>query len=527
MRFDPALAGEIPVTEKKYLYIYLSAAIFVLLLAAINYTNLASAISLKRSRELALRKIAGSNRLRIIMEVMMESVVFSLLALFVAVIFVELSRPYFIRVMDRSFVFDYSQLPLFLLIAVLVGLLAGIYPAIFSSRFRVMSLLKETANKGPRGGAFRNVFVMIQFGITSFLLICALTFTRQLHYIQAQDLGMETDQVYNLPVHWSGVKVGALKAALVQNPVIQRVSTSSFGAGLNNWHQTAYWPGPSGEESCQMDVHCVDPDFFETLGIHFLEGADTYRNQGRTDSSVFIISASARDHMGWDRAVGRQYGVFGPGSYGSVAGVVDDIRFRSLHQKGYPTAYVLVDAPLADKMQIKVREDQTGKALAFARQQWKEFAPATAPFMLTSLEEGFANLYEKEQRTRRIVGYFTGFALIISLFGLASMATYISMQRTKEVGVRKVIGANRQGLIRMLIGSFVKWVIIAFLLATPLAYLYLTRWLQNFAYHLDSSALAGVFVISGVFALAVGVSGVLFQAWRVSGTNPVHALRDE
>lgn len=525
MRFEPVRGNTFPTIDRRYIFIYLSAAVFVLLLAAINYTNLASAISVKRSKEVALKKIAGSSRRRIILEVLVESVLLSLLALFLAVVFVEMARPLFVRSVQAEMVFSYSDLPLYLLVAVVVGFLAGLYPAFYSSGFGIMTLLKETLYKGRKGSAFRNALVLIQFGITSFLLICALSFSQQLKYLNQQDLGLQVENVYSLDVHWSGIKLDRLKQALKDAPEIEGVTTSSFGAGVVNWNQTAYWPGSTEEERINMYVHLVDRHFFETLKIEILDGRDKYSQLKRKDRSLYVINASASDYLGWDRATGKEFSVYGDTKYGEIAGVSADFKFRSLHHKVEPSAFVLRDEAVQDRMHIRVMGGQTPQALDLIRKEWDQYAPPNAPYLLSSLEEDFENLYAAEQRTRRIVSYFTVVALIISFLGLTGLAAYISLQRTKEIGIRKVIGATRKGLAGMLLGSFIKWVVIAFLIASPLAYLYVNHWLQNFAYHMDISL--WVFLLAGIFALGVGVLSVIIQVWRASGTNPVNALRYE
>jgi len=525
MRFEPVRGNAFPTTDKKYIFIYLSAAVFVLLLAAINYTNLASAISVKRSKEVALKKIAGSTRRRIIAEVLVESVLLSLFALFLAVIFVEVLRPLFVRSVQTGMVFSYSDLPSYLLVAVAVGILAGLYPAFYSSGFGIMTLLKETIYKGRKGSAFRNVLVLIQFGITSFLLICALFFSQQLQYLNRQDLGLQTKNVYSLDVHWSGIKVGQLKESLKAAPEIEGVTTSSFGAGVVNWNQTVYWPGSTEEERINMYVHRVDRDFFETLQIDILEGKGLYNQLKRKDRNLYVINASASDYLDWESSIGKAFSVFGSSRYGEIAGVSADFKFRSLHHKVEPTAFVLNDEAVSDRMHIRVMGSQTPQALNRIREKWEQHAPPNAPYLLSSLDEDFENLYAAEHRTRKIISFFTGIAMIISFLGLTGLSAYISLQRTKEIGIRKVIGATRKGLAGMLLGSFIKWVVIAFLIASPLAYFYVNRWLQNFAYHMDISL--WLFLLAGLFALGVGVLSVMIQTWRASGTNPVKALRYE
>ncbi|MFO8236605.1 MAG: ABC transporter permease [Bacteroidales bacterium] len=525
LRFEPVRGNDFPTIEKKYIFIYLSAAFFVLLLAAINYTNLASAISIKRSKEVALKKISGSSKHRIIMEILFESIVLSILALAFALIMVELLRPLFSQAIQGNLVFNYGKIPFYMVISLIVGIIAGLYPAFYSARFNIMGLLKESAYRGKKGGNLRNILVLIQFGITSFLLICALTFTKQLNFLNEEKLGMNPKDVFTLEVHWKGVKVEELKNELQNSTSVAKVTTTSYGAGLVNWNQTAYWPGSTEDERINMFVHNVDKDFFETLEIDLLEGAEKLESHNRTNKTFYLLNESAKEHIGWDKVQGEAFSVFGSQNYGEVLGVFRNFKFRSLHHKEEPSAFILRNSVVKNKMLIKSKPGKKAETIDAIKEKWADFAPPNAPFLLSSMENDFENLYEAESRTKKIVTYFTIVALIISFVGLLGLATYISLQRTKEIGVRKVMGSTEGGIIKMLVSSFLKWVILSFVIAAPLAYIYMNNWLQNFAYHTEIGVT--VFLHAGLFALGVGFFSVIFQAYRAALTNPVDSLRYE
>lgn len=525
LRFIPIRGNEFPTIEKKYIYIYLSAAFFVLLLAVINYTNLASAISLKRSKEVALKKIAGSSKSRIIAEILIESILLSMIALLLALIFVELLRPGFNQAIQKNLHFDYSRLPFYIMIAISTGILAGLYPAIYSSGFNIMGLLKESFYKGKKAGRFRNILVLVQFGVTSFLLICSLVYIKQLNYLNSKNLGLNPHNIYTLQVHWPDVKVEQLKQELLIHSDIEGVTTTSFGAGLVHWNQTAYWKGSKEEERITMYLHEVDKDFFETLNIPFREGGEYYKQQKRTKKALYILNEAAQKHIGWENALNKSFSVFGSHSYGEVVGVSENFNFRSLHHKIDPSVFLMRAPVVRDNMLIRYKPEKANEVLNTVRQKWDELAPPNAPFMLTSLEKDFENLYNIEQNTKKIVIYFTIIAIIISFLGLLGLATYISLQRTKEIGVRKVLGSTESGIINMLVGSFMKWVIVAFVIASPLAYLFMEDWLRNFAYH--TKITVWVFLIAGLFAIGIGFFSVIFQSLKAANTNPVDSLRYE
>jgi putative ABC transport system permease protein len=525
MHFEPMRGNHFQVIDKKYIFILLSSAIFILLLAVINYTNLSSAIALKRSKEVALKKIAGSSRVRIIMEFLLESVLFSIVALFLAVIMVEFIQPLFNRLIGVALHLDYTSIPFFLLIALLIGILGGIYPAIHSSRFNIMGLLKESYYKGKKASTFRNILVLIQFGITGFLLISSLTFTKQLNYIYTRDLGIRTQNIYEIQVHWQGIKLKELKNELKQHTGISHVTTTTFYPGNDGWHQSAYWKGMEEDREIQVFLHSADKDFIKTFGINMLEGGEVYKKVKAESEPLYILNQSTKEHIGWDQAQGKLFSVFGRKRMGKVIGVIEDIKFRSLRHPVEPSVLLIGDMIFPSRMFIRINGENHSEVLDYVESKWEEFAPPNAPFMMSSIEEDFENLYQTERKSRKIFIFFTVVALFVSLLGLLGLATYISLQRTKEIGIRKVFGSSGKAIVGMLTVNLLKLVAIAFIIACPLAWLYLNNWLENFAYHTKLNA--EIFLLAGLFALSVGFISVIFQAWRAATTNPVDSLRYE
>lgn len=525
MHFEPIRGNSFQTIDEKYIFMGISAAIFLLLLAVINYSNLATAISIKRSREVALKKISGSSKTRIVFEIVGESILLALFSFLIALVWVELLKQVINHPMIQNVQMNYSYLPALVLISVFVGFLAGIYPAVYSSGFSIMSLLKESVYKGKRAGAFRNVLVLIQFGITSFLLICAFTYSKQLNYVTASDLGMNPSNVYTLPVHWPGVKVDELKEALLNDPGIEKVATSTYQTGQDNWNQSAFWKGMNEDEQFNMFVYAVDKDFFETMGVELIEGKDRYADLQRRDRKLYVLNESAKNRIGWKEAEGKPFSIFNARLNGRVVGVSPDVNMRSLHHKIGPSAYIIYDAALPYNMYIRVADAHVEKVRSVLQEKWKEFAPENAPFMLSSMDQDLINMYQTEMTSKRVVVYFTLVAMIISFLGLLGLTTYISLQRTKEIGIRKVLGSTEGGIVRMFGGQFLAWVLIAFLLASPLAYLYMRQWLQNFAYKTEVGA--DVFLLAGLFALMVGFLSVVFQSVRAAKNNPVDSLRYE
>jgi len=524
MRFEKVRGNSFKTIDRKYILIFLSASLFILLLAIINYTNLASAISLKRSKEVAIKKIHGCHRKRIILEFLVESIFFSLLALIFAFILVELIGPHFGNLIDEEVQLSYTYLPMFILLSVFVGFLAGIYPSVYGSRYNVLLLLNQSINKGIKAKIFRNVLIIIQYGMTSFLLICSLTFSKQLDYIFNRNLGLIMDNVYEVQVHWDGIKLKELKNELKSFAAVQAVSTSTFTPGEEGWNQSVTWEAMQEERQINMFILEADKDFASTLQINYLEKYDDFSSLNFNTHGYYILNKSAKNYIGWKEAIHKQFTIYYD-EVGYVAGVVEDFNVRSLHHKSSPTAIVLSDNPVQDKMHVRVTPGYEIDFITFLERKWKEFAPLNAPLMVSTLDDEFENLYSAERKTKTIVIIFTLVAIVIAMLGLFGLATFITLQRTKEIGIRKANGANIKNLIIMLVVEFVKWVFYAFLIVIPIAYLYLRGWLNNFSYKTGLSW--WIFGIAGLLTLFIAFLSVIIQSYRASLKNPIESLRYE
>jgi putative ABC transport system permease protein len=525
MRFEQIRGNTFKTIDRKYIYIFLSATILILLLAIINYTNLSSAVSLKRSKEVALKKISGSQRKQIVIEFLVESILFSIFALVIVLIFVELLSPAFGRLINEEINLSYTLIPYFLFVTILVGLLAGIYPSIYGSQYNIMLLLKESFFKGKRAQNFRNLLVVIQFGITGFLLISAISFSNQLDFMFNRKLGLNTDNIYEVQVHWSGIKLKELKNELKLFSGIESVCTSTFSAGEEGWNQGASWEGVTDENQTSMFVLLSDKDFVKTLGIEFIEKLDNYDDVSLDNGEFYIINKSAKEHIGWENSINKYFTIYSNDSLGKVVGVVDNFNFRSLHHKSSPSVISVRERPVADKMHIKIKTGYEDEVFDFIKQKWTDFAPVNSPLIITSLKDEFENLYSTEKKTKKIVILFTIVATVISVLGLIGLATYITLQRTKEIGIRKVLGSKTGTVILMLIKDFIKWVIVAYIIAAPLAYFYIRNWLQNFSCHININI--WIFILAGFLTIIVAFISVFILALKVARQNPVNSLRYE
>ncbi|MFW5720789.1 MAG: FtsX-like permease family protein [Bacteroidota bacterium] len=524
MRFEVVRGNSFNTIDRKYLLIFLSASIFILLLAIINYTNLASAISLKRSKEVAVKKILGSHRARIVLEFLTESIVFALFALLIAFILVELVNPYFGRLIQEEIPFSYAYIPLFILLTVLVGIASGIYPAVYGSRYDIFGLMKQSVYRGKKAKLFRNLLVVLQFGITCFLLICALTFSKQLNFLINRSLGLESDNILEIEVHWEDIELESLKNELLKFAAVESVTTSTFKAGEESWNNSVYWEGMTDEKQINMFVLAADKDFIKTLKILYLENIPDFEKLNFKENRYYILNESAKKYLGWQECINKSFSIYS-NEMGIVAGVVKDFNFRSLHHQASPSVIKLSGKPVRDKMHVKLLPGTETDFMNFLQEQWSKYAPANAPLIVTTLSEEFENLYTTERKTKTVIILFTVVALFVSMLGLFGLATFITLQRTKEIGIRKANGAQIQTLIIMLVTEFVKWVLIAFIISFPIAYFYLRNWLQNFSYQTNLSI--WLFVVSGVLILLVALLSVIIQSYRAARKNPVESLRYE
>lgn len=524
LRFEPVRGNTFKTIDRKYIYIFLVATIFILFLAIINYTNLSSAVALRRSKELAIKKISGSRKRQIIAEFLAESVLFTLIALVLALILIELISPGFGQLINEEIQLSYELIPYFILISIFVGITAGIYPSLYGTKYGIIELLKESFFKGRKAKYFRNALVMIQFGITSFLLICAITFSSQLNFMFNREIGINPKDVYEIEFHWDGIKLNELKNELKEFPGIENVSTSTFSAGEDGWNQSARWEGMVDSDQINMFVLASDKDFVKTLGIKFLEKLDDYDDMSFSGGEYYIINKSAKDYIGWKEANNKLFTIFSD-TLGRIVGVVEDFNFRSLHHASSPSVILVKQNPISDKMHVKVKPGYQDEFFMFLEKKWKDFAPVNAPLIITDLKQDFENLYSPEKKTQKVIILFTIIAIFISMLGLLGLATFITLQRTKEIGIRKVLGSGIFRIIILLVVDFVKWVFIAFFIALPLAYLYIQYWLQNFSYHININI--WTFILAGSFILLIAFLTVLILVLRATFKNPVDSLRYE
>ncbi len=529
------LDGELSAnSDIRYVYIFSAIGLFILLLACINFMNLSTARSANRAKEVGLRKVVGADRSNLVMQFLSESVVISFLALVIAIAIMRLSLPHFNALAGKTMSFSQINQP-WLWLAMLgmifgVGLLAGSYPAFFLSAFRPIQTLKgKLAMKGGNS-LFRNSLVVFQFAITIILIIGTLVVYDQLNYIQNKKLGFNKDQILILNDAYAlQNNIMPFKEELKRNPDVLNATISGFLPTPSSRNNNATFLGRNPETSSTHVVtqFSVDYDYVNTLGMEIVEGRD-FSHDFPTDSSAVIINEAAAQIFGiTEDALGQEIGTWGGGQDGSyvifkVIGVVKNFHFESLREKIGPLMMFISNSQ--GNLTMRVNTDNLPNFLTNLEKKWNEFAPGQ-PFAFEFMDEAFFQVYEAETRIGGIIRLFTFLAIFVACLGLLGLATYTTEQRTKEIGIRKVLGAPVGRIYLLLTSEFAKWVAIANIIALPAGYLLMRQWLQGFEYQ------AGIGWHTVLFAALLGVTiavlTVSFHAIRAATVNPIESLKHE
>lgn len=523
--------------DSRYTNLFTLIAIIVLAIAAINFMNLSTAKSNERAKEVGIRKAIGAQRTQLTAQFLGESVLLSLMALVLALVLVKLSLPYVSNLSNRElqFSFLYSQPTMLiggLAGALMVGVIAGIYPALFLSSFNAIKVLKGARFSGGKTGSLRNVLVTIQFTSAIFLIIATVFAVRQLRFMQTMNPGFSKDQVMILPLdRVTSPKYDALKTEISASSLIAGVSASQQRLG-NNLHQTGvvfHGDGPARELTSSQII--VDPDYLNLYKIEMVAGRNFSQDYASENGKAYIINESLakellKDHpkASMESLIGKMFGFGGMDSAGAIIGVAKDFNFNSLHHK-IETLCMLNQRDWGfSEMSVKIRGGQTKEAIAQVKSIWTKFFP-DHPFDYTFLDEHFASLYKADAQVSKVVGILAVLAIIISCLGLFGLASYSAERRVKEIGIRKVLGASVQSITTLLSKDFIRLVLIANIIAWPLAWFVLNKWLQDFAYRISLNWM--VFLLAGAVAILIAMLTISFHAIKTAMANPVKALRSE
>ncbi len=509
----------------QYVYIFGAIALFILLIACINFMNLATARSIKRAKEIGLRKTIGAIKYQLIGQFLGEAILYAVIAVLLAVLLVELVLPLYNDMAQKQIslhLLDGKMLSALLLITLFTGLAAGLYPALFLSSFQPAKVLKGTFQAGKNGTVLRKGLVVLQFVLSIVLIIGTLIINDQLTYIRNKKLGYDKENVIVVPMSGEIYKnLEAFKNELLAHPGVQDITTASQNlTDVASSTSGADWEGKATDQEILLNQLSVDLDFIKTFKINMAEGRAFSKERG-TDSTAFILNEEAVKQMGITDPVGKSFSVHGV--KGTIIGVAEDFNFQSVHQAIAPLV-LFVSPDWRSNLYIKTNRQAIPETLTAAAASWKELNPAY-PFECRFLDESFEAMYKAERRTGQLFDYFAFIAIFISCLGLFGLAAYTAELRTKEIGVRKVMGASVSSILLLFSKDYVKLVLIAFVVATPCAYFLMYRWLEGFAYRTAISPV--VFVLAIVFSLAITLLTVGYQSVKAAMANPVDSLRSE
>ncbi|MCG8607743.1 ABC transporter permease [bacterium] len=509
----------------QYVRIFSLVAVFVLLIASINFMNLATARSERRGKEVGLRKVVGAQRHQILRQFFGESLFMSLAAFIVALACSYLLLPLFNELSGKQLFIGelgLSMLAAFIGIAVLTGLVSGSYPALFLSSFRPAETLKAGGGSRSSSSLFRKILVVTQFALSVIMIIGTLVVSQQLDYIRNKNLGLDKE---NLAYVWMRGeyrdKYEIAKQELLRNPNITSVTVTSqlptyVAQSTSGWD----WDGKNPDDNILMHHISVDYDYVETFKMEMAAGR-FFSLEFATDSVAAIVNERAVDIMGLEFPVGKRLSI--GSSDLTIIGVVKNFHFKPIQTEIEPIVMFLSPNRYY-VMVLRTNPENISTTIDYVESVYKKFNPET-PFSFHFLDDRYDNLYRAEQRIGKISRYFAIIAILISSLGLFGLASFMAEQRTKEIGIRKVLGASVPGIFVLLSKSFVFLVGLANLIAWPIAYYFMTNWLENYAYH--TSLGWSIFLLAALLAVTVVVFTVSYQAVRAALANPVNSLRYE
>ncbi|MEX2347537.1 MAG: ABC transporter permease [Balneolaceae bacterium] len=526
-----------------YVYIFSGLAFFILLLACINFMNLSTARSSQRAKEVGVRKTLGSARSQLAGQFLLESIVLSIIALGIALFLVELTLPYFSNLAGRTMQVDYFSVPalsgIILGIVIITGLLAGTYPAALLSSFLPVRALKGTFIEQKGHGFFRKGLVVFQFSISIVIIVGLLTINKQLQFIQNKNLGFDKDQIvvvedaYNIGN--SSYAVDDYKEAMMQNTIFETATISSFlpvdGFGRDD---RTYWPKgatPSQDNTVNMQRWRVDADYIETLNMEIIEGRN-FSEESETDRNTVILNESAAQRFGFENPIGETITIYDSNPDGSInqevlldyeiIGIVNNFHYQSLRDNITPLG--LFYEPSYGNVAFKISGENAGEAIALLEGEWKSRAGGQ-PFSYTFLDQRFDQMYRAENRVQNLMSAFSVLAILIACLGLFGLSAYSAEKRSKEIGIRKILGASISSVLGLISKEFLALIALSFVISIPIAWIVMEQWLREFTYRTEIGM--DVFVLAGSGTVIIALAAISWQSLKAALMNPVESLRNE
>ncbi|MFC1724416.1 ABC transporter permease [candidate division KSB1 bacterium] len=516
-------------TDIKHLYLLSGIGLLILGIACINYMNLATARSSKRAREIGIRKVVGAKRVQLIRQFIGESVSFSVLSLSAAMLLVIILLPAFNNYVGKELSFNpvnnYTFFIFLICLTLSVGLIAGSYPALLLSSFKPVKVLRSSGFKMGGGALFRNILVIFQFTSTVVLIAGTLVINKQLQYLRDKDLGFNKDHVAVIRMRDQGLRDNfeVIRTELLRSPDILSVSYSNSlpsRISSNNGMKVENNEGEMTQQS--IYVGSVDYDFINLYELELVKGRNFSKDFGTDPNHAVIVNEEMVKYMGWTDPIGKKVD-FWSAKEGEVIGVLKNYHFYSLHEKIEP-ALLYLSTKYAYNASVKIRANSVSSAVGFIKNVVEKHS-INHPFEYYFLDENYYENYVSEQKLGEIFIYFSSVAIFIACLGLFGLSAFTTERRTKEIGIRKTLGATETNLMVLLTKEFARFVIAATVIGVPLSYYFLHKWLTNFAYHADMGWI--VFAAASIISMTVAMLTVGIQAKKAAAANPVETLRND
>lgn len=520
-------------SSEENIYVFMIIGAFILFIASMNFMNLSTARSAKRAKEVGLRKTLGSQRPELIFQFLLESFIISLLGIGLAILLATAGLPWFNMIADKTIGYDillHTNIVTGLgLILLIVGLGSGLYPALVLSSFVPVKVLKDSQDKGGRGAVLRKALVVVQFALSITMIIGTVVAINQLDFLRKGDTGFDQEQLLYVSALRTPITQSypAFKKELELQSDIESVTGVLDVLGAN--HQGDNYRFSGMDKSKLFSVMWVNHDFFKTFDLEIVQGRKFKENITTDDSLALIVNESLIKNQGWnlEEAIGQsfEYNRFN----GEIVGVVEDFNFVSKHKEIAPLIIQLRSSPRhfnfsLKYMAIKINSSDLPKTIAYIESKWKEMVPGR-PFDYFFLDQELDKLYKDEEKLGSVAGIFSVLAIIVACLGLFALASFMAEERKKEIGIRKVMGGSVSQIVLLLSKDFTKLIILAFVIACPLAWYAISSWLNNFAFHVNVNWL--VFVLVGLITLIIALLTISYRALQAANTNPVNSIRNE
>jgi len=511
-----------------YVYLLSIVSIFIILIACINFMNLATAQSTGRAKEVGIRKTVGAPKIRLVTQFLLESIIISGISTLLAFVVIYLALPFFSQITEKSigvnYLFSVNTYLALVIVMVLVGIVAGSYPAFYLTSFKPTEVLKGKLKQGAKGGWVRSSLVVFQFSISVFLIVCTLVIYKQLKMVQEKNLGFDKENILIIDnTSTLGDDKQAFKKRLQSLSSVKDVSISSF-VPPHVYNNSVYFPNGNQEQAYLFYLIHADQDYLKTLGLEMHLGR-YFSEDFPSDSSAVIINKKGMEILGWSSHEGNKLAEpnrEGNLVYYNVVGIIDDFNFSSLKTEIEPLVIFLAD--FGNLMPVRIGSGNINDKIKDIEAVWQEMVPGE-PFDYSFLDENFESQFRAEQQLGKIFVLFTSLAIFVACLGLFGLATFIAEQRSKEIGIRKAMGANVSSVVILLSKEFTKLVFISIIFAVPAVILLMNWWLEHFAYKTEIGIMT--FVFGGLAALTISWLTVSYQSIRVAIANPTKALRYE